>query len=145
MITRTRRISDKIRTLLFIIAFVFLASTLLVSCGGGGYGGGGGGMYGGGGMALPPAMFSLMTPTSGEMAVSTTPTLTWGASLYATGYYVYLKKDTDVNYTLIKTTASTSFTISTTLTASTLYDWKVTAFNSSGMLTAATFTFTTGP
>jgi len=145
MMTRTRRINDKIRTLLFIIAFMFLASIVLVSCGGGGYGGGGGGMYGGGGMGLPPAMFSLMTPTNGEMAVSTTPTLTWGASLYATGYFVYLKKDTDVSYPAPVPVATTTYMITTPLAGSTLYDWYVVAQNTSGMATAATFTFTTGP
>jgi hypothetical protein len=136
---RTRRINDKTRTLLFIIAFVLMAGILFVSCGGGGYGGGGNMA-----MVLPPVMFSLMTPTNGERAVSTMPNLTWGASLYATGYHVYIKKDGDAMYPAPVTVTATSLTISTALAPSTLYDWKVTAFNSSGMVTATTFTFTTG-
>jgi beta-glucosidase len=138
---KTLTISGKTRTLLFIIAGVLAAGILLVSCGGGGYGGGGGGY--GMGMVLPPAMFSLTSPTDGATSVSTTPNLMWSTSLYATGYYVYLKKDTDTNFTLITSTMATSFMISSALASTTLYDWKVTAHNSSGMVTSATFTFTT--
>ena len=140
----TRRTSDKTRTFLFIIAFVFLTGILLASCGGG-YGGGGG-VYGGSGMGgLPPAMFSLTSPAAGATGVSTTPTLTWGASLYATGYFVYVKKDTDATYPAPVAVAATSAMITTPLAASTLYDWYVVAQNASGMATAAAFTFTTGP
>jgi hypothetical protein len=135
---------DKTRAVLVVTAGLLVAGIVLASCGGGGYGGGGGG-YGGMGMVLPPKAFSLISPMDGATGESTMPTLTWSASLYATGYYVYLKKDTDPSFMLIKTTTSTSFTIATALTASTPYDWKVTAFNNSGMITAGTFTFTTGP
>jgi hypothetical protein len=145
MMKITRRSSDKTRTFLFIIAFVFLTGILLASCGGGGYGGGGGGMYGGSGMGLPPAMFSLASPAAGATGVSTTPTLMWGASLYATGYFVYLKKDTDASYPAPVVVAATSTMITMPLAASTLYDWYVVAQNASGMATAAAFTFTTGP
>lgn len=139
---KTLWITRKTRTFLFIIAGVLVAGILLASCGGGG-GYGGGGSYGGG-MSLPPAMFSLTSPTNGATGESATPTLMWGSSLYATGYYVYLKKDADPSYTLVKTTTAVSFTTAA-LTASTKYDWKVTAFNSSGMATAGPRTFTTGP
>lgn len=139
--TLSRR--GKTRTFLFIIAGMLVAGMLLVSCGGGGYGGGGGGSYGGG-MSLPPAMFSLISPANVATLTTTAPTLTWGASLYAMGYYVYLSSDGGKTYTRVTTTTATSF-MTATLTASTTYDWKVTAFNNSGMMTAGPFTFTTGP
>lgn len=137
--------TGRTRTLLFIIAGLLAAGILLVSCGGGGYGGGGGGMYGGSGMGLPPAMFSLTSPADGALNVSAMPTLTWGMSLYATGYSVYLKTGSAPisSYMLITSTTATSFTITSPLTSATLYDWYVVANNSSGMATAATFTFTT--
>lgn len=142
---KTLTISGKIRILLFIIAGMLVAGILLVSCGGGGYGGGGG-MYGGSGMGLPPAMFSLTSPTDGATGVSKAPTLMWGASLYATGYFVYLKKGTDMSYPAMPVSVTTtSYPITTPLAGSTLYDWYVVAQNTSGMATAATFTFTTGP
>ncbi len=141
MMKSMRRINDKTRTVLFIIAFVFLVGVFLVSCGGG-YGGGGG-TYSGTGMGLAPAMFSLTMPTNGSTGVSTTPTLTWGASLYATGYFVYLKKGTDATYPAPVAVATTSYMVTTPLTGATLYDWYVVADNTSGMSTAATFTFTT--
>jgi hypothetical protein len=136
------KINVKTRTLLFNIATVLVASTLLMSCGN--YGGGG--MYGGM-STLPPAAFSLSSPANGATGVSLTPDLMWGSSLYAMGYYVYLKKDTDASYTLIQTMAAptTSFTVSPALTASTVYDWYVTAFNNTGMVSTGTGTFTTGP
>lgn len=135
-------VNDKNRTLLLNLAGVLIASTLLMSCGN--YGGGG--MYGGGMVTLPPMAFSLSTPANGATGVSTTPTtLTWGSSLYATGYYVYISSDGGVTYTLYTTTAATSYMVSPALTASTQYDWKVTAFNGSGMVTAGPWTFTTGP
>jgi len=136
--------SGKTRTLLFIIAGVLVGGILLVSCGGGGYGGGGG-MYGGSGMGLPPAMFSLTSPTDGAMGVSTTPTLMWSASLYAMGYYVYIKKQADAAYPAPVSVTMTSYPIPAALDPSTQYDWKVTAHNNSGMVTSPTFTFTTGP
>ncbi len=130
----------KTRIILLMIAGVLAAGILLVSCGG--YGGGGG-MYSGSSMGLPPAMFSLTMPTNGATGVSTTPALTWGASLYATGYFVYLKKGTDAAYPAPVAVATTSYMVTTPLTGATLYDWYVVADNTSGMATAATFTFTT--
>jgi hypothetical protein len=137
--------SRKARTLLLILAGTLVAGILLVSCGGGGYGGGGSGAYGGsmGGMILPPAAFSLTTPTDTATSVSTTPNLMWGASLYATGYYVYIKADSVLTYPAPVTVMTTSYTIPSALTSATKYDWYVAAFNSSGMATSAVFTFTT--
>jgi trimeric autotransporter adhesin len=135
------RIIGNTRTFLFIIAGLLAAGILLVSCGGGGYGGGG--TYGGSGMGLPPAMFSLTTPANRATGVSTTPTLMWGASSYATGYSVYIKKGTDAVYPAPVAEATTNDMITTPLTGATLYDWYVVATNSSGMATSATFTFTT--
>jgi len=132
-------INDKTRTLLLNITTVLVASILLMSCGN--YGSGGG-MYGGM-STLPPMAFSLISPANGSTVASTTPTLTWGASLYATGYYVYISDNGGSTYTLYTTTAATSYMVSPALTASTVYDWKVTAFNNTGMVTSGTGTFAT--
>ncbi len=134
------KINVKTRTLLFNIATVLVASTLLMSCGN--YGGGG--MYGGM-STLPPAAFSLSSPANGATGVSLTPDLMWGSSLYAMGYYVYISDNGGATYTLYTTTAATSYMVSPALTASTVYNWYVTAFNNTGMVTSSTGTFTTGP
>ncbi len=138
--------NDTARMALLVFAGAVAAGLLLASCGGSGYGGGGG-MYGGGGGTMKPAplMFTLLMPTDGATGVSTTPTLTWTASTYATQYFVYVKKDSDAAYPAPTAVTTTSFTITNPLAASTLYDWHVVADNNSGMATSATFTFTTGP
>ena len=96
-------------------------------------------------MTPAPAMFGLTSPMNGATGVSTMPTLMWGASLYATGYHVYIKRDTDAAYPAPITVTTTSHTIATALDPSTLYDWKVTAVDASGMVTAGPSKFTTGP
>jgi hypothetical protein len=65
-------------------ATLALMATMLVSCGGGGYGGGGGGM------AIAPAAFTLSAPADTATGVTTTPMLTWTASLYASDYRVQI-------------------------------------------------------
>ena len=139
MMTRTRRINDKIRTLLFIIAFVLLASIVLVSCGG--YGGGGG-MYGGSGMAMKPGAFGLTSPGPNAMGVSLTPTLTWNPSAGVTSYTVKVTQGATTVFTGM--TAMTSDMISPPLMPNTTYDWQVTAAGIYGQITAGPAAFTTG-
>ena len=143
MMKKTRRISDKSRTLLFIIVSVFLASILLASCGGGGYGGGGGGMYGGGGgMAMKPGAFSLTSPGPNAMGVSLTPTLMWNPSAGVTSYAVQVTQGATTVFT--GATTMTSEMISPSLIPNTTYDWQVTATGIYGQITAGPSAFTTG-
>jgi hypothetical protein len=127
------------KVVLFAAGALFLG-ILLASCGGsGGYGGGGG--YGG--MALyAPMAFTLTSPIN--VTTSQTPDLKWGASTYATGYHVYLKP-AGGSYSLIATVPTTSFMITSALTATTAYDWYVTAYNNAGTYMTSAATFTTGP
>ena len=133
-----RRISDKTRSVLFVIALVFLASILLVSCGG--YGGGGG-MYGGG-VAMKPGAFSLTSPGPNAMGVSLTPTLMWNPSAGVTGYAVKVTHGTTTVFT--GATTMTSEMINPSLAPNTTYDWQVTATGIYGQITAGPSTFTTG-
>jgi len=139
MTNYTKRSIGK-KMVLFAAGALFLG-ILLASCGNSGSYGGGGGY---GGMAVfAPMAFTLTSPINNVTTTSLTPDLMWGASTYATGYYVYLKEHTAASYTLIATVAITSFKTST-LTATTAYDWYVTAYNSAGMSTSGVASFTTG-
>jgi hypothetical protein len=128
------------RALLFTIAIALAAGILLVSCGGGGYGGGGGG-------GTAPGMFTLTSPSDGEPGVSTTPNLTWTASTGAIGYYVDIKTPAEVSYTRIATVMAptTNYQIASALTALTIYDWQITAYNYYGTMIAGPQSFATGP
>ncbi len=124
---------DKTGTILLVVAGAIAAVLLLVSCGGGGYGGGG--SYGSGMSTIAPGAFSLASPIGGAAASSTTPTLTWNASLYATGYYVYLTGGGAFNDTLIATVSGTQ-TMTPALMSATTYTWQVKAYNAAGMTPA---------
>ncbi len=118
---------------------------ILTSCGGGGYGGGG--SYGSS-MGLAPAAFSLTAPanTSTGVVSTSTITLTWGASLYATSYTVEVSTVNTFATTVVSVPGliATSYAIpANTLASGTQYFWRVIAFNASGMFTATAFSFTT--
>jgi hypothetical protein len=135
-------INGKTRTLLFIMAGLLAAGILLVSCGGGGYGGGGG--MNGGGMSV--GAFALSMPGNGQTGISLTPMLMWNPSAGATSYAVQIKVGAAMTYTTLGTVMPpmTSFTVTTPLLPSTLYDWQVTASGIYGPIMAGPFSFTTG-
>jgi plastocyanin len=77
--------------------------------------------------------------------VSSFPNLVWAASSGATSYSVQLKKSTDASYTPVATVnaPTANFTVTTALTASTVYDWQIVASNAYGSTTAGPSHFTT--
>lgn len=135
--------SNITRTLLFIIAGLFAAGILLVSCGGGGYGGGGG-MSGSGMVA---GAFTLSMPVNGQRGVSLTPMLMWNPSAGATSYAVQIKVSTAMTpYTTVGNVMPpmTSFTVTMPLLPNTPYDWQVMASGIYGPIMAGPFSFMTG-
>ena len=138
---KTLTINSKTRTFLFIIAGLLATGILLVSCGGGGYGGGG---MSGSGMAA--GVFTLSMLVNGQTGTSLTPMLMWNPSAGATSYTVQIKVSTAMTYTTLGTVMPpmTSFTVTTPLLPSTLYDWQVTASGIYGPIMAGPFSFTTG-
>jgi hypothetical protein len=125
-----------------LAAAVVLMAGTLVSCGSGGYGGGSGGT------AFPPAAFTLSSPANMAMGVTTTPMLTWTASLYAGSYRVQI--DTVNTFTSVPLVVNTvvaaptmNFTVpGGTLTPATLYFWRVVAENAYGQAVAGPRSFT---
>ena len=122
-------------------ALVLLAVTL-TSCGGSGYGGGGGG-----GAGLAPAAFTLSSPADMVTAATTTPTLTWTGSLYATDYRVQI--DTVNTFTspvlvvnAVVPAPTMTYTVPASTLTSTLYYWRVIAENTYGQVVAGPRSFT---
>jgi hypothetical protein len=86
-----------------------------------------------------PKNFNTTTQTSNSV------TLTWDAQSNLTGYTLLYKKSTDSNWTTWTPAPDISATIATItgLDASTQYNFKLTAKNSSGSVDSATVTITT--
>lgn len=100
------------------------------------------------GLGTAPGSFSLSSPANGATGVAATPTLSWGSSSGATTYQVTVDDNADFSSPTVNANVTgTSYAVpSGLLCRTTLYSWKVTAFNStSGEGTAtSTRTFTTG-
>lgn len=96
-----------------------------------------------------PGYFSLISPGSGAIGVSTTPTLTWEASFSVETPSYTIQVSTDPGFLTFAInqsgTATTSFTPGSALNAGTLYYWQVLAVRSSGtvLATGAPWSFTT--
>ena len=88
----------------------------------------------------PPATPALTTPANSATGVSATPVLTWNAASGATSYKVYF--GTAVAPPLVTSTLGTSYSPGS-LTAGTLYYWKVLAVNPGGSAASTTWSFTT--
>jgi hypothetical protein len=121
-------------------ATLALMATMLVSCGGGGYGGGGGGM------AIAPAAFTLSAPADTATGVTTTPMLTWTASLYASDYRVQIDTINTFPAPIVNTVVAAptmNFTVpGSTLAPATLYYWRVVAENAYSQAVAGPRSFT---
>ncbi len=89
--------------------------------------------------AAPPAP-ALPSPANGATGIATTPSLSWSASSGATSYDVYF--GTASSPPLATNTATTGYSPGT-LSAGTLYYWRVVAKNASGSNSSATWSFTT--
>jgi hypothetical protein len=124
------------------VAALTLMAATLVSCGGGGYGGGGGG----GGMGYVPAAFTLSAPADMATGVTTTPMLTWTASLYANDYRVQIDTINTFPAPIVNTVVAaptTAFTVpGSTLAPATLYYWRVVAESAYGQAVAGPRSFT---
>jgi hypothetical protein len=116
-------------------ALVLLAVTL-TTCGGG---------YGGGGMGYAPAGFSLSSPADTATGVTTTPTLQWTSSLYATGYRVQIDTMNTFPAPVVNTVVAapaTTFTVPVSTLTTTLYYWRVIAENAYGQAVSGPRSFT---
>jgi hypothetical protein len=82
----------------------------------------------------------LTAPAAGATGVTLTPTLSWTAAARATSYDVYF--GTAASPPLATNTTGTSYAPGT-LAAGTVYYWRVSARNSSGSNSSATWSFTT--
>jgi subtilisin family serine protease len=91
-------------------------------------------------VAGAPAAPVLTAPANGTTGVSQTPTLSWSASSGATSYDVYF--GTASTPPLATNTATLSYSPGT-LSAGTLYYWRVVAKNTGGSSSSATWSFTT--
>lgn len=131
---------------LFIAAGLLIGGLLVVSCGGGG-----GGSYGGGTGAstAAPGAFSLVdpSPADGAPGIGTTPTFAWTISPSAATYRVQV--DTTGAFTgpfvINDTVGSTIYSYAVpagTLSAGTLYYWRVVAQNAYGQAIAGPRSFT---
>ena len=81
----------------------------------------------------PPEKPTLLSPTDGEINVSSTPTLTWNKSNDIDGdtttYCIYLKKEGESFQYLASTGTDTSYTITSPLNDFTTYYWRVYAID----------------
>ncbi|MGO9094211.1 MAG: glycoside hydrolase domain-containing protein [Bryobacteraceae bacterium] len=80
------------------------------------------------------------SPASGATGVSPTPALTWSAASGATSYNVYF--GTTSSCAQVGSTTGTSYSPGT-LSANTIYYWRVVAVNAAGSTSSATWSFTT--
>src|SRR2546425_740383 len=85
-----------------------------------------------------PGAFTLSSPADGDYSISTTPTLSWNASVGATSYTLEVATNSSfgVADVLNLATSTTSFTVTTLLTPGVIYYWQVTAVNSLGTTVA---------
>ncbi len=94
--------------------------------------------------ASVPAQVTLASPASGATNQSLTPTLSWSAASNATSYDLYLGTANPPSL-YAQNLTSTSFTATTSLAASSTYNWNVVAKNGAGSAPASsTWSFTTG-
>jgi hypothetical protein len=94
----------------------------------------------------PPGGFGKGTPANGANGVTSSPTLTWGASTGATGYEYCLDTTANAACDTSWTTAATASAALGGLTPATTYSWQVRAVNGSGTTLAdggAWWSFTT--
>jgi hypothetical protein len=90
---------------------------------------------------IPSCIASPTSPTNGQTNVSLTPTISWTTDPDATSYDVYF--GTSLPGTPTTNTASTSYAPGT-LTAGTIYYWKIVPKNSTGSASGcSTWSFTT--
>ena len=83
---------------------------------------------------------TLLSPLSGAVGVSLTPSLNWDAGVGATSYDVYLGTSSPPPF-VVNTTATTYSPAA--LEPNTTYYWYIVAINSSGTAASATWSFTT--
>jgi hypothetical protein len=129
------------KAVMYLLAATIIIILILASCGGGGYGGGGGG-----GSAAPGA-FSLVSPVDGAQGTGTTPTFSWTASAYTTGYRVQIDATGlfsgpfELNTTVGATTYN--YTVSgMMLSTGVTYYWRVIAENPYGQAITGPRSFT---
>ena len=97
---------------------------------------------------VPPPAPALSLPANGATGVSTTPNLQWNASIGATSYGAQVSTTDTFGTTVFNQSGitATQVTVSTALSYSTLYYWRVNATNASGTSAWSTvWSFTTGP
>ncbi|MCC6722991.1 MAG: proprotein convertase P-domain-containing protein [Saprospiraceae bacterium] len=97
-------------------------------------------------LAGPPSPPSLTTPVNEATGLSLLPQLTWGSSSGAVSYDLQVSTVSDFATTVVNATAITgnTYTITTSLTQTTTYYWRVRAVNSCGSGNwSSTFFFTT--
>ena len=87
-----------------------------------------------------PGALANPSPANGATGVPLTPALTWSAASNATSYDVYF--GTAASPALAGNTTGTSYSPGT-LSANTIYYWRVVAKNSAGSTSSATWSFTT--
>ena len=91
-----------------------------------------------------PTSPTLVTPTDGTSGVTTAPTFEWLPVESATSYRILISTVSNFATTVAdQTTASTSYTLGSSLSTSTQYYWRVQAINSNGSSLSPTRSFTT--
>jgi len=94
-----------------------------------------------------PGPFTLIAPTNASTSVSLTPTFSWNTSVGAATYTLEVATDAGFTSIVVNQTGitTTSFALTTALTASTPYFWKVLAVSTTSVTaTGAPWAFTTG-
>ena len=94
-----------------------------------------------------PGPFTMVAPTNATTGVSLTPTFSWNPSVGAASYTLQVATDAGFTAIVVNQTGitTTGFTLTTALTASTPYFWKVLAVSTASVTaTGAPWTFTTG-
>ncbi|MHC4503270.1 MAG: hypothetical protein ACYTFI_08200, partial [Planctomycetota bacterium] len=96
----------------------------------------------------PPGPFNLLTPASGAVDQSLTPTLDWEDSVGVVTYTLTVDNDSDFSSPVVEdsTLTASQYTVGAgDLSAGVMYYWKVTAFNAMGQKDADNnyFSFTT--
>ncbi len=93
------------------------------------------GTYGSFTVRIPPAAFAKTLPTVGQSITSSTTTLSWAASAYATNYEYCIALSTAACTSWTSTGAATTASISGLAHGATYY-WRVRATNTSGTILA---------
>ncbi len=95
--------------------------------------------------ALPGAP-ALTAPTNNVPSITTLPTFTWGTAANSNTYQLQVSTSSSFPSTVINATGltSTSFTVTSPLSATTTYYWRVRGSSSCDGPWSATYNFTTG-